>query len=413
MERSSFFNSINGDRKYTASYFAEYFASFIGNGVFPNPSSNLQVLANGNMSIAIETGKAFINGYFYFNDNDLIKTIDIADGVLNRIDRVVVRWSLTDRKISIEVKKGVPSSTAIPQEVTRNTEIYELAIADICIAKGAITIKQTNITDLRLYNSVCGLVTQTVKAVDTETLGLQLQAWFEEFKAEGTNLFTEWFQNLQDILDENTAGNLLGLINDLDSNLVKHTASDITSTAGVHGLRYNSNTLQYENGEEWVDVIPVPIPINQGGTGATTPEEARAKLGLNTGFTVLWTGNCKGNTKANFEANNGGGNLITLSENLSNFDEVRIYYTANIIEVQLYGVVVLDVIENNSNIYSDLKRVVPSMTSALSAFCGVRQYQADKLNPYFEQRYDYNTGTITVQANNANFYVYKVVGVKY
>ena len=34
MEFSSFFNSVGGDRKYKAEDWAEYFGSFIGNGVF-------------------------------------------------------------------------------------------------------------------------------------------------------------------------------------------------------------------------------------------------------------------------------------------------------------------------------------------------------------------------------------------
>ena len=47
--RSGMFTSVNGDRKYTSTFFAEYFASFIGNGIFPNPSTNLQVLADTGM----------------------------------------------------------------------------------------------------------------------------------------------------------------------------------------------------------------------------------------------------------------------------------------------------------------------------------------------------------------------------
>ena len=46
MEKSSFFNSVSHDRTYKAEDWAEYFASFIGNGVFPVPSTGLQVVAN-------------------------------------------------------------------------------------------------------------------------------------------------------------------------------------------------------------------------------------------------------------------------------------------------------------------------------------------------------------------------------
>ena len=69
--RSCFFNSINGDRVYNAYRFAEYFASFITNGVFPNPSIGFQVISDEGMKIKISPGKAWINGYFAINDDDI------------------------------------------------------------------------------------------------------------------------------------------------------------------------------------------------------------------------------------------------------------------------------------------------------------------------------------------------------
>ena len=111
MEKSSFFNSVSGDRVYRAEEWAEYFASFIGNGVFPVPSTSLQVVAGSGMAVAVKTGKAWINGYFYYNTSDLPVTLATADGVLNRIDRIVVRWDLTERKISVAVKSSAPACT--------------------------------------------------------------------------------------------------------------------------------------------------------------------------------------------------------------------------------------------------------------------------------------------------------------
>ena len=76
MEKSSFFNAelVDGeyDRVYLAEDYARYFSSFIGNGVFPNPSNNLKVVASGeNMKVTVKAGKAWINGYYYENDSDL------------------------------------------------------------------------------------------------------------------------------------------------------------------------------------------------------------------------------------------------------------------------------------------------------------------------------------------------------
>jgi len=245
MIRSGFFNSINGDRKYDASRFAEYFASFIGNGVFPNPSNNLQVLSNDDMTVTVKAGKAWINGYILINDDDYILTLDPADGVLNRIDRIVARYDTVDREIRLEVKKGTFASQPVAPTLQRDADAYELALADIYVAKGAVSITQANITDLRLNTELCGIVHGTVEQVDTTTLFNQYLTWlqekknqydqdmlawttqkksefeswaeaqeqgFEAWRAQEEQSFYGWLEHLQDILDENVAGNLLNLI---------------------------------------------------------------------------------------------------------------------------------------------------------------------------------------------------------
>ena len=120
MEKSSFFNSVSHDRTYKAEDWAEYFASFIGNGVFPVPSTGLQVVANDGMKLNVKTGKAWINGYFYFNTGDLAVELDTADGQLNRIDRVVVRWDLTNRVMSVKVKSSSFSASPTAPALQRD-----------------------------------------------------------------------------------------------------------------------------------------------------------------------------------------------------------------------------------------------------------------------------------------------------
>lgn len=248
MEKSSFFNSVSGDRRYKAEEWAEYFASFIANGVFPNPSTGLQVLANNSMAITIKTGKAWINGYFYFNTSDLSVTLDNADGVLNRIDRVVVRWDLQERAISVLVKKGTYSATPTATAIQRDADAYELVLADVYVGAGAVSLSQSNITDQRLNSTLCGLVVGTVGELDTTAFSAQLQGWFElyqnmsaeqydnlksymdslkiasdadyitlqewfsSFQTAANAQFQSWFETLQNTLDENTAANLYNQI---------------------------------------------------------------------------------------------------------------------------------------------------------------------------------------------------------
>ncbi len=156
--KSGFFNSIGGDRKYDAARFAEYFGSFVGNGIFPEPESGLKITANNNMTVTVQAGKAWINGYFLVNDDNYILTIENADGALNRIDRIVARYDVIDREIRLQVKKGTFSSSPAAPDIQRDADAYELALADIYIAFGTTDIVQANITDLRRDANYCGIV---------------------------------------------------------------------------------------------------------------------------------------------------------------------------------------------------------------------------------------------------------------
>ena len=253
MEKSSFFNSVSHDRTYKAEDWAEYFASFIGNGVFPVPSTGLQVVVDSGMNLLLKAGKAWINGYFYNNTSDLSIEIGTADGQLNRIDRIVVRWDLTNRIISAEVKSSAYSASPTAPTLQRDADIYELALADVYVGAGVTTITQSSITDLRLDTTVCGVVAAVVEQIDTEAFNTQLQAWFAEyqslsaaeyntlvsymnslklqgntqydafeqhmadFEAQAAAEFNSWFNGLQEVLDENAAANLMNVTNALDA----------------------------------------------------------------------------------------------------------------------------------------------------------------------------------------------------
>ncbi|MCD3217842.1 hypothetical protein G8S55_11500 [Clostridium botulinum C] len=208
MQRSSFFNAVISkegvpDRSYLAEDFARYFATFIGNGVFPNPSSQLQVVAtDNNMNIRLKKGFAWINGYMYENTDDYILTLDPADGVLDRIDRVVLRLDFLKRTIEAVVKKGDWSSSAKAKDLQRDNDAYEIALADIRISKGAISISQQDITDLRLNKSLCGIVHGTVEQVDTTAIFNQFQSWYSTTKDNYNKDINNWTKEKKEAFEE-------------------------------------------------------------------------------------------------------------------------------------------------------------------------------------------------------------------
>lgn len=214
MERSSFFNAeLKGeeyDRVYLAEDFARYFASFIGNGVFPNPTTNLQVIAaDNNMTVKLKSGKGWINGYFYENTDALVLNVDVADGVLNRIDRVVLRLDFVNREIKAYIKKGAFSSNAVAPTLQRDANAYEIALADIVVNKGIISIVQANITDLRSDINLCGYVSGVVEQIDTTNLFIQFQSAFDI-----------WFEHIKGQLSEDAAGKIQLEIDEINLELM-------------------------------------------------------------------------------------------------------------------------------------------------------------------------------------------------
>ncbi|MGL5718840.1 MAG: hypothetical protein ACRCX2_37910 [Paraclostridium sp.] len=274
-EKSSFFNSeLVGDRydrEYKAEDYANYFGSFIGNGVFPNPSTGLQVIATNSMNVTVKAGKAWINGYMYYNDSDIVLKIDPADGVLKRIDRIVVRLDLINRVASCKVLKGTFASSPVDPALTRNNDIYELCIANISVNNGVISIIQSNITDTKLDDNVCGIVTQTIKEIDTTTLFNKLQGFIEErgkdvdyWLNQATSQweidFNTWFDTIKDILDGDVAGNLSNRIKALEDKVgggllaenvsIKDTNNYFTAT-NVEGA-LNELFLNADNGKKTI-----------------------------------------------------------------------------------------------------------------------------------------------------------------
>ncbi|MGM2633939.1 hypothetical protein [Bacillus cereus group sp. Bce040] len=259
MEKFSFFNSINGDRRYKAEDWANYFNKFITNGYFPNIASNLQVIASGtNMKVTLRAGAAWINGYMYQNTMDFDLTIQTADAVNSRKDRVVLRLDHEKREIKAYVKKGTPSSSPVAPVLQRDADAYELAVAEVLVRNGVVVITQEAVTDVRLNKDLCGVVNSLLQA-DTTMIFNQYWDWFvrtkQKYDEDNTTImsdfrkfmedekkrynteFTTWFQNLKNILDTNTAGNLLNEINKIND---KWNATlvelDKKSQAVQHGL---------------------------------------------------------------------------------------------------------------------------------------------------------------------------------
>lgn len=269
---SGFFNSVEGDRKYNAEQLSNFFGCVISSGVLPNPSTNLQVKAKTGMTVSVEPGRGFIDTHWVYNDADLDLTLDTADSILNRYDAIIMKLdlSMAGREIRFEVKKGTPATSPTKPKMERTAAYKEYCLAYVYVGRAVTQVTQSNITDTRADNTVCGWVTHLINQVDTSTLFIQWQTAYEEFyqkmqdwlagsqddfdqwKEEieqdlkqwqqetesawkrweetqkatweswqsGRNQeFNEWFESLQTNLSGDVAGNLLNLINNLTADV--------------------------------------------------------------------------------------------------------------------------------------------------------------------------------------------------
>ena len=278
-EHYSFFDAQGSegsyDRTYSSADLAAYFASFIGNGVYASPANQLKVTpANGKMAVNVTVGKAWINGYFY-ELSDAAKELTIATGDANnpRIDRVVCSLNLSNRLIELKVIQGAASANPQAPAYSREEEVYDLVLAEIAVAAGAVELSAENITDTRPNTELCGFVTGVVEQIDTTGL-------FSQYDAE----FTTWFEGIQNILDEDTAGNLANQISAIQQEL----DGTVTVAKGGTGATTASQALANlgaaaASHTHTMSEVSGTLPITQGGTGATSAYAALQALGIKMG----------------------------------------------------------------------------------------------------------------------------------
>lgn len=184
---------MDDPRAYSADEFAEYFRQFIRNGVF-NGGDELQVSSeNVGMKTYVRPGKAWINGYFYKNTEPLYLDHAVSHATLDRIDRVVLRLDHGLRTIGLKVLTGIPSATPQPPAITRDSNTFELSLAQVNVKAGAVSVSPANIVDERFNGELCGIVTHLFEQINTTGIFAQFEAawndWFGEVQ-DVTNLVT-------------------------------------------------------------------------------------------------------------------------------------------------------------------------------------------------------------------------------
>lgn len=159
----------------------------------------VEAVSTPTMAVTVTDGVGWMSngnadGIVWWNDSFAITgalhriDIDSAKGDKNRIDRIIVEWKTSNYVDLPEIKvlqgEDVPISLqAVPPALTNNSSKRQISLAQINVAAGTTAIQPSMITDERLDQSVCGLVTESL-TVDTTTMQAQFTAFLTAIEEE-------------------------------------------------------------------------------------------------------------------------------------------------------------------------------------------------------------------------------------
>lgn len=196
------------------------------NGVFITSAdgSELQVIADNGMSISVMPGGCHIEGTRGYEASKRNIMISAAHPSLKRIDRIVARMDDSDNVRSVELykKEGVPSTTPTAPELVRESNYYEIALADIYVMPGATEVTNANIVDVRQDRELCGIV---IPAFPTP---LNLES-----------ISNQYVSLLKAAVSGTAAGNLQNKIDELRTDV-------FTANIGIKDIHINDSAVEAE-----------------------------------------------------------------------------------------------------------------------------------------------------------------------
>lgn len=143
-EVGRFFDGVS----YTEADQAEVQKRFRRNGVVLEAGNALAVSAGGAgvMTVIVQTGEAFVEGFHY--KNDATKTLAIGNNLSGstRIDRVVLHLDRSGNSVVAQILVGTPGAGA-PALTQVAGGTWDLSLAQVTVASGATGILDANVAD--------------------------------------------------------------------------------------------------------------------------------------------------------------------------------------------------------------------------------------------------------------------------
>jgi len=267
-EYSRFFGGPEGAiPQYNQTHDAEVYRLMFSYGIFSDIENELVVTETDpvSLNVKVDTGWAFVHGFWYHNDSALIKSLGAADPEHSRIDRIVLRLdSTTNFKISCEVLAGTPAASPSPPSLTQTDAIYEISLAQVLVEANVTSISNAKITDERNFVESKGLASvvkltgdQIIAGVKTFSDGIKTDTVGEETSGAGVIVDDVLIKDKSikvDTINENTAN--VGVT--IDGVLIKDGEVPYTKRMIANLVVSNWTTRTSAADNDWLSVCWSP-----------------------------------------------------------------------------------------------------------------------------------------------------------
>lgn len=170
------------NKQYTAVALGAAYAAR-SRGLLTAESYSLTTNSNNTVTLAKGLGCLHVSEFwacFPYSTNDIIVQFEDADGIYPRKDVVVLGYDKNANQAGIYVRTGLAAANPVMPTIRRDNDYDEIYLYCVNRPTGATSITADNVEDLRLDGSYCGLMKDTLDAVDTSVM----QASFEAFLAQ-------------------------------------------------------------------------------------------------------------------------------------------------------------------------------------------------------------------------------------
>lgn len=183
-----FFDSISGDRKYSAQQMSSIFDGIIRDGIFQSIGGWFFVSGSDEENtVKVAPGKAWFNHTWITNSAELPIVCEPADPLLNRIDAIVIEINNSQevRDNSIKFIKGEgTSSTPSRPALTNTSDVKQYALCYIYRKAADDNIISTSkITNAIGVEEGTPFVTGVLEILEPDVLASQWTAKLDEFLA--------------------------------------------------------------------------------------------------------------------------------------------------------------------------------------------------------------------------------------